>query len=147
MFVKIEAMTAIEYKNGAENLSLSYGLYDSCFGEILIASSLKGICNISFADSRSRALEELKNSYPKACFQERKDLVHNSVVDIFNSDFNNPQEVKLHLKASEFQVKVWAALLSIPTGHLSSYGDIAKQINNPKASPVVGTAIANNPLS
>lgn len=147
MFVKIEGMTPGEFKNGGKNLSVNYDFSESYFGKILIASTSKGICHIEFLDEEKQSIESLYNRFPNASFYHKEDEIQNSALSFFNADWNNISKIKLHLKGTEFQLKVWDALLKIPMGSLSTYGEIAKQIGKPKASRAVGTAIGNNPIA
>ncbi|MEK6478570.1 methylated-DNA--[protein]-cysteine S-methyltransferase [Catalinimonas sp. 4WD22] len=147
LFVSIEGMTPGEYKNGGENLSISYNYADSPFGKILIASTPKGICHMAFADDEAFALQELKSKFPAANYQQQSDEALENVRLIFTSDWNKIHEIKLHLKGTAFQLKVWETLLRIPCGQLATYGTIAHQIDRPKASRAVGTAIGDNPVA
>lgn len=147
LFVNIEAMTPAEYKNGGESLTIHYSIQESPFGKIVVGSTTKGICQISFIDSEKDALYALKEQFPKAIFQLHAESIHKEVLHIFNlsREYNSP--INVHLKGSDFQLKVWEALLKIPTGRLHTYGDIAVAINQASASRAVGTAIAANPLA
>ena len=151
LFINIEAMTPGEYKNSASALVIDYSFNNSPFGLLLIASTAKGICHIEFVDSYEQGLESLNANYSKALMQENKVPIHILALSVFMSDWRNfPQrvvQIKLHLKGSEFQRKVGQALLQVPLGELSSYGDIAKSIGKPKASRAVGSAIGANPVA
>jgi AraC family transcriptional regulator of adaptative response/methylated-DNA-[protein]-cysteine methyltransferase len=113
----------------------------------LIASTPKGICHISFADDRQRELDALYTRFPKAIFIQRTDMQQQNALQIFQKDWNNLPQVKLHLKATAFQVKVWEALLKIPFASVHTYGNIADSIGLPDASRAVGTAIGSNPIA
>lgn len=147
LFINIEGMTPAEYKNGANNLLINYSFSSSPFGNILIASTSKGICYTAFVDDETTAFEDLKAKYLNATFQPLLDQLQQNALHIFKNDWNKLPEIKLHLKGTDFQLKVWETLLKIPMGQLSTYGNIADQIGNPKASRAVGTAIANNPVA
>ncbi|HTN20086.1 MAG TPA: methylated-DNA--[protein]-cysteine S-methyltransferase [Pelobium sp.] len=147
LFIKIEGMTPGEYKNGGQQLHINYSFASCYFGEVLIASTKKGICYLAFFEDKNSALELLKNSFPKANFEEHLDDLQQSVIRVLQNDFTAPQSVKLHLKGTDFQLKVWEALLNIPFGDLSTYGTIAQQINSPNAARAVGTAIGSNPVA
>lgn len=147
LFVNIEGMTPGEYKNGGENLSLNYILSESQFGNIIIASTPKGVAYIAFYDDTDTAIAALNNKFPNATFSNKLDNIQQNTLRIFTHDWNNLHEIKLHLKGTEFQLKVWEALLNIPMGHLSSYANVANRINHPKASRAVGTAIGQNPVA
>ncbi len=147
LFIKIEGMTPGEYKNGGESLAINYSYAESPFGNILVASTTKGICYIAFADDEQKALMDLQHHFPRARLKQMVDLIQQKALYIFTQDWSQIHQIKLHLKATDFQLKVWEALLKIPMGHLSTYGTIAAQLNNPNASRAVGTAIGSNPVA
>lgn len=147
LFINIEGMTPGEYKNGGENLSINYSFAESPFGNILVASTAKGICHIAFADDEKKALEALQKTFPNADYKQMVDLAQQNVLYIFTHDWSKLNQIKLHLKGTEFQLKVWETLLKIPMGQLTTYGNIAKQIQQPNASRAVGTAIGDNPVA
>ena len=147
LFVNIEGMTPGEYKNGGENLSINYSFAESPFGEIFVASTSKGICCMEFADNHEIAFDSLLQKFPNATFSQIVDKIQQNALFIFTQDWSKLKEIKLHLKGTDFQLKVWDALLKIPMGGLTTYGDIATEINNPKACRAVGTAIGENPVA
>lgn len=147
LFVNIEGMTPGEYKNGGENLSINYSFAESPFGEIFVASTSKGICCMEFADNHEIAFNSLLQKFPNAKFSQIVDKIQQNALFIFTQDWSKLKEIKLHLKGTDFQLKVWDALLKIPMGGLTTYGDIATEINNPKACRAVGTAVGENPVA
>ena len=148
LFINIEGMTPAEYKQGGKNLSIYYSFAESPFGNIIIASTNKGICHMAFYEhSDDQALTLLKNHFPNARYEQRLDRIQQNALFIFQHDWSKLNQIKLHLKGSEFQLKVWQALLTIPIGHLSTYGTIAQCIEKPTASRAVGTAIGSNPVA
>ena len=147
LFINMEGMTPGEYKNGGENLSINYSFAESPFGNILVASTPKGICHIAFADSEQEAFTVLQNNFPNAHYRQMVDLIQQNSLYIFTHDWKKINQIKLHLKGTAFQLKVWETLLKIPMGQLSTYGSIAEEIKNPKASRAVGTAIGDNPVA
>ncbi len=147
LFVKIEGMTPGEFKNGGENLSINYSYAESPFGNILVASTDKGICYMAFADNEADAFQQLKQQFPNARYQQMVDMVQQNALYIFTHDWKQLSQIKLHLKGTEFQLKVWETLLKIPMGQLSTYGEIAAKIQTPKASRAVGTAVGDNPVA
>ncbi len=148
LFINIEGMTPAEYKQGGKNLSIHYSFAESPFGNIIIASTNKGICYMAFCkESDDHALTLLKNHFPHARYEQRLDRIQQNALFIFQHDWTKLNQIKLHLKGSDFQLKVWQALLTIPTGHLSTYGTIAHTIEKPNASRAVGTAIGSNPVA
>ncbi|HEY4151206.1 MAG TPA: methylated-DNA--[protein]-cysteine S-methyltransferase [Chitinophagaceae bacterium] len=147
LFIKIEGMTPGEFKNGGEQLSINYSFAESPFGDIIVASTPKGICHLAFADDKKKALEELKRRFPKASWQQVVDMIQQSALHIFKQDWNKPEQVKLHIKGTAFQLKVWQALLEIPSGDLSTYSRLAEKIHQPGAARAVGTAVGDNPAA
>lgn len=147
LFIHIEGMTPGEYKNGGESLSIKYSLTSSPFGRILVASTIKGICYMAFADKEEEALASLRKAYPNATFRNDTDPMQQNATFVFTQDWSKPDQIKLHVKGTAFQLKVWETLLRIPTGKLTTYGDIAKEIESPKASRAVGTAVGSNPVA
>ncbi len=147
LFVSIEGMTPGEYKNGGENLHINYSFAESPFGNIIVASTPKGICHIAFYEDEKLALNNLQLQFPAAKYQLILDKEQQNALYIFNHDWSKLHQIKLHLKGTDFQLKVWEALLKIPMGKLSTYGSIAKQLQNPNASRAVGTAIGDNPVA
>lgn len=147
LFIKIEGMTPGEYKNGGENLSINYSFAESPFGDLLVASTEKGICFMAFASEEKVALQELQDHFPNAHFRQMTDLIQQNALYIFTHDWKKLQQVKLHLKGSPFQLKVWETLLKIPMGKLSTYRDIARQVESPKAFRAIGSAVGDNPVA
>jgi len=147
LFVNIEGMTPGEYKNGGENLLINYSYAESPFGNILVASTSKGICYMAFADEEMKAFKALQNNFPNSAYKQMVDLVQKNALYIFTHDWTRLNKIKLHLKGTQFQIKVWETLLKIPMGQLSTYGRIAKSIDNPKAFRAVGSAIGDNPVA
>lgn len=147
LFVNIEGMTPGEYKNGGENLTINYSFAETSFGNILVASTAKGICHIAFADVAEDALEVLKTKFPNAVYWQFADVAQQHALYIFTHDWDRISEIKLHLKGTDFQLKVWETLLKIPTGQLTTYGAVAKEIGMPSASRAVGSAIGANPVA
>ncbi|MEP7317566.1 MAG: methylated-DNA--[protein]-cysteine S-methyltransferase [Panacibacter sp.] len=147
LFIKIEGMTPGEYKNGGENLNINYSFAESPFGNILVASTAKGICHIAFADDEQKALQEFKSNFPNVQLKQVVDMIQQNALYVFTHDWSKLNEIKLHLKGTAFQVKVWEALLKIPMGKLLNYGSIAAAIDKPTASRAAGTAIGDNPVA
>lgn len=147
LFVNIEGMTPGEYKNGGENLSINYSFAESPFGDMIVAATPKGICHIAFADDPEDAFRVLKERFPNARYSRTADAMQQNALSAFANDWDKPEEIKLHLKGTDFQLKVWETLLKIPAGRLATYGDIASKLNKPNASRAVGTAIGDNPVA
>ncbi len=147
LFVNIEGMTPTEYKNGGQNLHINYSFAESPFGNLIVASTQKGICYMAFEDSEELAFQNLHVKFPNASFQRKLDLMQQNALFIFQNDWSKLDKIKLHLKGTDFQLKVWESLLKIPMGGLSTYGDLAEKLGHPNASRAVGTAIGNNPVA
>ena len=147
LFIGIEGMTPGEYKNGGEALSINYSFAESPFGEIIVASTSKGVCHLAFITDRDSAMAELRAQFPHARYGQTVDLIQQNALYIFSQDWNSLSNIKLHLKGTPFQLKVWEALLNIPMGKLSTYGSISETIGNPRASRAVGSAIGQNPVA
>ncbi|MDR6369205.1 AraC family transcriptional regulator of adaptative response/methylated-DNA-[protein]-cysteine methyltransferase [Chryseobacterium bernardetii] len=147
LFVKIEGMSPAEYKNGGKSLNIHYSFSESPFGTLLAASTEKGICYMAFEDDKEKAFGELKQKFPNASFIEKQDALQKNALSIFDKDWTQLNTIKLHLKGTDFQLKVWESLLTIPMGKLSTYGTLAEKIGNPKAYRAVGTAIGSNPVA
>jgi len=147
LFIKIEGMTPAEYKNGGKNLSIHYSFAGSPFGNLIVASTVRGICYMAFQEDEKAAAEELEKKYPNASFSRGSNVMQKNALRIFQNDWSRIHEIRLHLKGTEFQLKVWETLLKIPMGQLTTYGAIAGEIGRSGASRAVGTAIANNPVA
>jgi AraC family transcriptional regulator, regulatory protein of adaptative response / methylated-DNA-[protein]-cysteine methyltransferase len=148
LFIQIEGMTPGEYQQGGKNLHLYYSVAETLFGNILIASTKKGICHLSFIDEIAGLPESaIKARFPAATLEQKTDLQQQQALKLFHDDWTDLEKIKLHLKGTPFQIKVWTALLRIPPGSLRSYLNIAGEIGNSLASRAVGTAIGNNPIA
>lgn len=147
LFISLEGMTPAEYKNGGAALTISYSFAESPFGNIIVASTPKGICHMAFADDRQTAFDELQQQFPNAVYRQFADTMQQNALFIFRKDWSQLANIKLHLKGTAFQLKVWEALLKIPTGGLNTYLGIAQNINAPNASRAVGSAVGDNPVA
>ncbi|NQX43655.1 AraC family transcriptional regulator, regulatory protein of adaptative response / methylated-DNA-[protein]-cysteine methyltransferase [Pedobacter steynii] len=147
LFIKIEGMTPGEYKNGGAQLQINYSFAESPFGSLIVAATPKGICYMAFADDADLAFQELQQLFPNAKYRQVLDMMQQNALYIFGKDWSRLQELKLHLKGTDFQIKVWETLLKVPVGELSTYSAIASAIDNPKASRAVGSAVGDNPVA
>jgi len=148
LFIKIEGMTPGEYKNGGEQLHINYSFAESPFGTILVASTTKGICYMAFADGNNdEAIAELKSKFPNAHYTQFLDAIQQNALFIFSQDWSKLSDIKLHLKGTPFQLKVWETLLKVPVGGLATYGSLAGDLQNPNASRAVGSAVGDNPVA
>lgn len=149
LFVNIEGMTPAEYRNGGKNLEISVSFAATPFGTALIAATAKGICHMAFVTDESEALARLRQQFPEAGFHMRLTAMHQHALQVFRE---SPQQqvlngIKLHLKGTPFQLKVWESLLKIPMGQLATYSTIATAAGHPGASRATGTAIGSNPVA
>ena len=144
LFLTWEAMSPGEYARGGKGLEIRWGWFESPFGPALVMATQKGICGIGFADEvgAEAAFEDLVGRWPKAAYVEDPTAIRPLVEAAFDG-----QAASLHLIGGPFQIKVWEALLAIPTGHVTTYADIACAIGHPQAHRAVGTAVGRNPIS
>lgn len=147
LFINIEGMTPAEYKNGGKALSINFSYAETPFGHIIVASTGKGICYMAFADDKDTAFNELYAQFPNASYYQVVDMAQQNALNIFKSDWSQLSQIKLHLKGTDFQLKVWEALLKIPAGGLNTYSNVANTVKLPNASRAVGSAIGANPVA
>jgi AraC family transcriptional regulator of adaptative response/methylated-DNA-[protein]-cysteine methyltransferase len=145
--VNIEGMTPGEFKNGGEALNINYCFAESPFGNLIVASTSKGICHMFFDEDEARALSDVQRKFPNATYNQITDKFQQDALFIFQKDWQQLDKIKLHLNGTPFQLKVWETLLKIPMGNLSTYGRLAQHIEKPKASRAVGSAIGANPVA
>lgn len=145
LFVTIENMTPAEYKNGGESLQITYNFLTTKFGKICIAATKKGICYLHFEDDESN-VKNLQSEFPKATLTCGHHFLFDRAIQCIDG-INFEAKINLHLKGTEFQVKVWHALLSIAEGHTSTYKKIAMQAGAETAYRAAGTAIGHNPVA
>jgi AraC family transcriptional regulator, regulatory protein of adaptative response / methylated-DNA-[protein]-cysteine methyltransferase len=148
LFTTLEAVTPQEYKMSGSGIKIQYGFHYTPFGLALIGVTERGICWLSFlnADEDMRtALDEMKHWWHNSVFYEDKTLTGTFIEQIFKST----PDKKLHLlvKGTNFQVKVWEALLRVPSGSVTTYQDVAKSIQSPKALQAVGSAVGSNHIA
>jgi AraC family transcriptional regulator, regulatory protein of adaptative response / methylated-DNA-[protein]-cysteine methyltransferase len=144
LFLTWEAMSPGDYARGGAGLEIRWGWFDSPFGPALVMATTKGICGMGFADENGTeaAMEDMVRRWPKAAFVEDAASVRPMVEAAFGG-----QATSLHLIGAPFQIKVWEALMAIPSGHVTTYADIAGAIGHPQAHRAVGTAVGRNPIS
>jgi AraC family transcriptional regulator of adaptative response/methylated-DNA-[protein]-cysteine methyltransferase len=147
LLVGAEGMTPDEYRNGGRGLRIAYAWAGTPFGPVLAAATERGICRLAFADDPGLALAELRASFPQAAISEGHSPHHLPALGIFRGGWHDLGAVKLHLRATPFQLKVWECLLRIPEGKLATYSAVAEAIGHPGAARAVGTAIGQNPIA
>ena len=150
LFVTIDAITPGEYKTKGMGLEITYGIHPTPFGECLLAVTERGICGLNFMNGESRqdTVAALQQQWEGARLKEDNQETKHYLEKIFATTppDDNPA-TRLFLKGSNFQIKVWAALLRIPFGSVCSYGDVAAHLDQPGAARAVGNAVAANPVA
>ena len=149
LFVTIEAMTPGEFKQHGVGLKINWGVHPSPFGDCLLAVTERGICSLAFVDHNQRAvLNDLKSRWPNAEFAEKPTVTKKIADDIFKTRKSSAEQpIKLLLLGTNFQLKVWEALIRIPSGYLCSYEDVARLAGNDNAIRAAANAVAANPIS
>lgn len=150
LFLRWEAMSPGEYARGGEGLTLRWGWFDSPFGPAIVMGSDKGICGIGFAVDmgEAAAFDDLARRWPKARLVADEAALRPWVQAAFGGEPGAQQGVaQIHLIGAPFQIKVWEALLRVPSGHVTSYSELASAVGHPKAVRAVGTAVGRNPIS
>ncbi len=148
LFVACEAVTPGEYKNNGALLNIEYGFHSTQFGECLLAVTDRGICGLDFVQDTGRdfELDSLRRRWFNADFQPNPERTGKLVEQIFGVSGEKKPPLHVFLKGTNFQVKVWEALLRIPFADVVSYEDIADYIGKPKAVRAVANAIGRNPV-
>ena len=145
LFVSWEAMTPGEFAKGGEGLIVYWGWFDTPFGEALAMGTARGLCGLGFSaeTGRDEAMRDLTARWPNALYQENPEAIRSWV----ETAFGQSGETKLHMIGAPFQIKVWEALLRIPSGHVTTYSELAQSVGHPRAVRAVGTAVGRNPVS
>jgi len=148
LFVTIDAVTPGEYKARGSGVTIDYGFVATPFGEGFLARTERGVCGLAFVDSGGRrsVIEDYRSRLPDARFRLDAESARRMARQIFRPR-RPPERLILDLRGSNFQIKVWEALLRIPPGALASYGDVAAAIGRPAATRAVASAVARNPVS
>jgi AraC family transcriptional regulator of adaptative response/methylated-DNA-[protein]-cysteine methyltransferase len=145
MFLTWEAMSPGEYAARGAGLTINYGWHDSPFGKMLIMATTRGICGLAFADDcgPDAAMADMTSRWPNAKFTENPAITAPLAAAIAG----NGEPANIHMIGAPFQIKVWEALMQIPSGTVTTYSEIANHIGNPRAVRAVGTAVGKNPVS
>lgn len=145
LFLKWEAMTPGDYARAGQGLVIRYGWFPSPFGEALAMATERGLCGMAFSEDtgRAAALADMQARWPAASFAEDA----GTLAPLVDSAFSGAAHGQLHLIGAPFQIKVWEALLQVPSGHVTTYSEIAGAIGSPRAVRAVGTAVGRNPIS
>lgn len=152
LFVTLDAVTPGEFREDGRGVRITAGFHESPFGEALLATTERGICALTFHDGNRRgALRDLAARWPNAIIDERPRVTAPVAARVFSAlDARDPAglvPLGLLVRGTNFQVKVWRALLQIPVGTVATYEDIASAIGQPSAVRAVGTAIGRNPVA
>lgn len=151
LFTTLEAVTPQEYKERGTGIRVEYGIHETPFGSCLIGVTERGICWLSFigTDEDPRIeLEKMKEHWHNSVFHQNQNLTQTFVHSIFNrKDAEEQKKLHLFVKGTNFQIKVWEALLRIPMGDVTTYQGIAQQIQSPKAMQAVGSAVGSNHIA
>jgi AraC family transcriptional regulator of adaptative response/methylated-DNA-[protein]-cysteine methyltransferase len=150
LILNAEAVTPGDVARGGAGLDIAYGFHPTPFGECLIATTSRGICHLAFTDpvTRREALERLRHDWPAATLRADQAATRDAVARAFPGPGERAQPgLALHVKGTNFQLKVWRALLAVPDGGVTTYGTIADAIGEPGGSRAVGNAVGRNPIS
>ena len=149
LFMTWEAMTPGDVARAGAGLAIDWGWFDSPFGAAIVMGTEKGICGLGFAAEmgEAAAFADLQNRWPLAQFRENPAQLAPWVQTAFGLHPSANAPAPLLLIGAPFQIKVWQALLTIPSGHVTTYSEIARHIGHPKAVRAVGTAVGRNPIS
>lgn len=144
LFLTWEAMSPGTYAKGGAGLTIRWGLAPSPFGAVVVMATDRGICGMGFAEEMGEetAIHDLMRRWPAAAFRRDDGAIRPLATAAFGGE-----ATALHLMGAPFQIKVWEALLAIPSGHVTSYSQIARAIGHDKAVRAVGTAVGRNPIS
>jgi AraC family transcriptional regulator of adaptative response/methylated-DNA-[protein]-cysteine methyltransferase len=145
LFIRWEAMSPGDYAIKGAGLTIYEGWFSSPFGEVIAMGTNRGLCGLGFASEmgRDQARDDLVNRWPLALFKEKP----NRLASWVEATFAGKGNVDLHVMGAPLQIKVWEALMRIPSGYVTTYSNIAQSIQNPKAVRAVGTAVGRNPVS
>jgi AraC family transcriptional regulator of adaptative response/methylated-DNA-[protein]-cysteine methyltransferase len=146
LFVNIEAVTPNEFKTKGAGIEIEYGIHATPFGDCLMATTDRGICKMGFVEENvDTLLTELQNDWINARIKKNQDNTKAFAESLF--DNHAKKDIKLLVKGTAFQVKIWEALLKIPFGSVTSYQTIANTIGNPNGMRAVGSAVGANPIA
>lgn len=147
LFIATEAVTPGEYKAHGVGMAIRYGIHPTPFGNCLLGTTERGICHLSFVEDNDEAkvLADFRQRWACADLQHAPEQTEPIIGQIFGS--HSPAGLHLHLRGTNFQIKVWEALLQIPPGHVTHYQDVAAYVGQPTASRAVGAAVGNNPIA
>ncbi len=147
-FVSIEAMSPGEYKGGGAGLEIAYGFHGTPYGEVLLATTPRGICHLVFTqDSAVDEVERLQARWLGAQLEHDQEATSVPAEALFQNQLALDKQWKLQIRGTNFQIQVWRALLKIPAGRVVTYQDVANHIGRPKAVRAVANAIGSNSVA
>ncbi len=149
LFVTHEAMSPGESKSKGAGLTITYGFHGSPFGRTLIMITERGLCGVSFSDGDDdAALKDMTGRWPFATYVRNEAMTLPFASQVFHPEkWSADRPLQLVMIGTDFQVRVWQALLKVPMGKAIRYGELAKDIGSPKAARAVGAAVGANPIS
>jgi AraC family transcriptional regulator of adaptative response/methylated-DNA-[protein]-cysteine methyltransferase len=150
LFVTHEAMSPGEWKAGGEGLTVTYGFHPCPFGMALVMTTPRGLAGLALADAGKEraALTDMRSRWPKAKYVEDYAATAATARRIFDSAQWRPEQpLRVVLIGTDFEVRVWEKLLTIPMGKLTTYSELAARAGAPKAARAVGAAVGKNPIS
>lgn len=147
LFLRWEAMSPGEFARKGAGLTIRWGTFDSPFGAAVVMGTDKGICGLGLISEMGEdaAIADLTRRWPEATFIPDAEALRPWVDVAFGA--TQGDKAPLYLIGAPFQIKVWEALLSVPSGQVTTYSHIAERIGHPKAVRAVGTAVGRNPVS
>lgn len=166
LFVTLEGVTPGEFKSGGRGIRIRWGVHETPFGDALLAATERGLCALRFlaeegeGPGRAEALETLRSEWPDARLEESPSALAPAARALFGGDAagetggflldddgSGPTRLRLHVRGTNFQIRVWEALLRIPPGAAVTYGDLARAVGRPEAARAVGGAVGRNPVA
>jgi AraC family transcriptional regulator of adaptative response/methylated-DNA-[protein]-cysteine methyltransferase len=149
LFTTLEAVTPQEYKTKGAGINIEYGLHETPFGQCLIGKTDRGICWLSFLnpENERNEVDTMKSHWHNSVFYQNQEATSLLINQIFNRSQESQSKLHLFVKGTNFQIKVWDALLKIPAGSVTTYQGIAQNVNSPRAMQAVGSAVGSNHIA
>ncbi|MDB5663484.1 methylated-DNA--[protein]-cysteine S-methyltransferase [Cypionkella sp.] len=143
LFLTWEAMSPGQYATGGADLVIRWGYFQTPFGEALVMATDRGICGLGFTEEFGRdwSMADLTARWPQATYLQDQNI------EPMLTEAMSGREARLHLIGAPFQIKVWEALMQVPTGYVTTYSQLAGAVGHPTAQRAVGTAVGRNPIS
>ena len=149
LFTTLEAVTPQEYKTKGAGINIEYGLHETPFGRCLIGKTDRGICWLSFLnpEDERKELDSMKSHWHNSVFHQNQEETSGLIDQIFNRSQDSHAKLHLFVKGTNFQIRVWDALLKIPAGNVTTYQGIAENVNSPRGMQAVGSAVGSNHIA